>query len=769
MDQHITIGDIAPRIQYVADGTQASFTFPFPIFAAADMEVRLDGLVLTAGFIVNGAGQSDGGEVVFDTPPLAGRAITLRRHLAIARTTDFQENGILRARTLNDELDYQVAALQEIKEDFGGALHLDPSEVGGTTTLPLRDARANRLLGFDSLGDITVFDRGEGALTLAFPGAVPRTVEDKLAEHLSARDFGATGDGATDDGPALQAAMNGAAVSGKSLEIGEGVFRTSMALHLPGAAAGLTMRGTILYAGPAGQAALTLGDGGNTDNQRKRYLGLSVLRASQSDWSNEGDVGVRLQNINESQVEIRRAERFSIGVQIVGDARGSEDSDITYGRIVDNRIGLDLRTLTATAWMNSLRHYGGHFACSSGTNPGQDRFGIRLSAAPGAYRLHNAHMFFGPAFELQRQGTPGTVAAIPFLIDVDGRSLSAHGVRMEACSPFVARHTGGFSDARYEVAYVGTYAFTGCAVDYPGATRAGGTVIPLHQAAAAIGSPRLVAGIQDIRSAAFRYNATSVGIEGLAILSSNPLPAPTTLNGFAFGGLDSIGLNADSVQLPTSRALGFVVDCGTCKEFFLAAEGDNLRLVVMQFDAGESILLGSAPVLFSNMNSVWIPAQNWWDGAANLDNLSGGIALNKLQRVTLSGSAKYAVIGVRGGDSYTAANNLVRALRLYTGGTDAPRVLSGGSRVWGKREYFASATWDPPSVAAGGTATTNISVPGVVPGDAVSVGFSQSTTLPLIGSVSTADTVTVRLNNPTGAAVDLGSNTVFVTATKPKL
>ena len=175
--------------------------------------------------------------------------------------------------------------------------------------------------------------------------------------------------------------MNAAAASGKLLEIGEGSFRTTMPLLLPGAAAGLSMRGTILYAGPGGNAALTLGDGGSANNQRKSYTGLAVFRALQSDWIDEADVGIRIRNIDACAVDIRRAERFTIGVQLVGDARGCEDSDLRYGRIVDNRIGLDLRTLTAGAWMNSLRHQGGHFACSSATNPGIGRFGVRLSAA----------------------------------------------------------------------------------------------------------------------------------------------------------------------------------------------------------------------------------------------------------------------------------------------------------------------------------------------------------------------------------------------------
>lgn len=772
MDEHIRIGDVAPRVQYLADGVQAHFTYPFPIFAEGDLEVRLDGLVLAGGYAVTGAGASQGGSVVFDAPPGPGRRVTLRRDLTVARTTDFQSNGVLRARTLNDELDYQVAALQEVKEEIGSALRLDPSETG-TTILPARAARANRLLGFDSTGGVTVFDRGEGTMTVDFPGAIPRTVEDKLAERLSARDFGALGDGTEDDGPAMQAAMNAAAASGKVLEIGEGIFRTSMPLLLPGAAPGLVMRGTILYAGPPGHAALTLGDAGGANNQRKSYLGLGVLRAIQSDWIDEADVGIRIRNIDASKVEIRRAERFSIGVQFVGDARGCEDSDIHYGRIIDNRIGVDLRTLTAAGWMNSLRHHGGHFACSSATNPGIDRFGIRLSAAPGAYRLHNAHLFVGQGFELQRQGTPGTVDAIPFLVEVDGRGLIAQGLRMEACSPFVARHTGGFSDARYEVGYVGTYGFTGCAVQYVGATRAGGTVLPLHQATAALGTPRLVAEASNIRARAFRWEAGSTGFEGLAVLSGNPDKSPATLGEFCFPGLSSIGLSADSVTLPTSRALAFVVDCSTCKEFFLAAEGSALRPMAMQFDAAERVLDGSAPLLWSNMNAAWQGAPSfWWEGNADLDSLVGGLALNRLQRVTVAAGAAFAVIGVRGG----SAGSVLKALRLYGPATDAPQVLAGAGRIWGTRELAANGVQTVPGLTPGATATFDIAMPGLRQGDLVQAGFAKDSGFQnggvvfhaAVGGTDSANQARVTAQNISGGSITVGSGTLFVRALKPR-
>jgi hypothetical protein len=114
MSDHIQIGAIAPRVQYVADGVQTAFTYPFPIFAEADLEVRLGSLPQGGGYSVAGAGNSEGGEISFAVAPPAGQLVTLRRNLVVARTTDFQPNGVLRANTLNDELDYQVAALQEV-------------------------------------------------------------------------------------------------------------------------------------------------------------------------------------------------------------------------------------------------------------------------------------------------------------------------------------------------------------------------------------------------------------------------------------------------------------------------------------------------------------------------------------------------------------------------------------------------------------------------------------------------------------------------------
>ena len=550
MAEHIRIGDVAPRVQYVGDGARIAFTFPFPVFQSNEVDVRIDGVPLAGGFEVAGAGNSEGGTVTLAAAPANGSTVTLRRSMRVERTTDFQDNGVLRARTLNDELDRVVAVLQEHREDLAGTLRQDPAEVGGQLTLPLRAARANRLLGFDSTGNLMVLPRDSGLLTAPFPGAVPHTVEEKLGEQLSARDFGATGNGLAEDGPALQAAMNAAAASGKVLLIGEGSYRTSQPLTLPGAAAGLIMRGTILYAGPAGHAALTIGDGGTARNANKYHSGIAVLRATQSDWSDEGDIGVVLRNHDASLIELREVTGFTIGVRTLGDGRGFEDSTLLLGRFVNNRIGLDVHTLMAGAWNTSIRYYGGHFAVGSTVNTTQDRFGIRLSAAPGAYVAHNRHLFDGPNFELNSRELPCT--GIPFLCEVNSRAVIARAIRMEGCDDVVARHTAAAQDHLYEVAW----ASQGYAVEIEHtatATRLGGTVRAFHQALPHREALREVAAVPSLRAAAIRWNATETGFERLACLSSNVSGSPATLPDFAFPALDAFALTMRGVTLTGGR------------------------------------------------------------------------------------------------------------------------------------------------------------------------------------------------------------------------
>lgn len=759
MSEHIRIGDIAPRVHYVADGVQTAFTYPFPIFEPGDIEVLGNNARASYGYTIEGAGQSAGGTIRYAEPPAAGTRLTIMRRLTIERVTDFQSNGVLRAMTLNDELDRQVAALQEVRDDIQGAIRLDPSEAPSGMLLPLRPARAEKLLGFDALGEVMAYDR-TGTIAAAFPGAVPRSVEDKLAETLSSRDFGAVGDGVTDDGPALQAAMNAAGASGKHLVLTEGTFRTTMPLLLPGAAAGLTMRGSILYAGPGGQAALTIGDGGAVRNATKLYQGLRVIRATISDWQDFGDIGIVLRNCDSSNIEVRQAEGFTIGIQTLGVERGFEDSNLFLGRIVNNHIGLDIRTQTAAGWNTSVRYHGGHFAIASSLHPTLSRYGIRFSAAPGAYVAHNRHVFFGPAFELQARDRPA-IFGVPFLCEVNSRAVIAYGMRMEGCSPYPARHTGNAQDHVYEVAWASQGYLLEVRYEASSA-RVGAVVRGMHQAAAHREFTRLVGDVPNLRAASFRWNASQTGFDQLACLSTNVSGSPVALADFAFPGLEDYVLTNRGVILPGGRGLGFVVDATRAREFALAVDADDPRLIVQCFDGAGNILTDSLGqiVRASGMSMVWNAAARWWQGSADMTDAD----LTRLQVVRLEASVAYAIIGVaRIGTDYE-----VRAMRLFTDPSVSPPLLYGLPDLrHGARELRAELAWDPPSIAAGATTPINVPLTGARPGDFVQAAFTLATSgVVFLAQVGAQDLVTVTAWNRTGGAVDLGAGTVRVRLVK---
>jgi|GEM_PF-2167734 len=204
---HIQIMTTPPRVQYIADGVQSLFVFPFPIFDAGNLQVFVDGLLQSGTYSTTGVGASHGGSVSFLTPPGAGARITIRRQLPVQRTTDFQEGGDFRAKTLNDELDYQTAALQQIESDVVRGLRLPPADPDVDTTLPDSQTRAGKLLAFDANGGPVTMaptanlpDDASDRYVTGTGLVTPRTLADRAADLPSVRDQGAAGDGATDDG-----------------------------------------------------------------------------------------------------------------------------------------------------------------------------------------------------------------------------------------------------------------------------------------------------------------------------------------------------------------------------------------------------------------------------------------------------------------------------------------------------------------------------------------------------------------------------------------
>lgn len=153
MTSHVKIHGVVPRIQYTANGSLTTFTFPFVIFSTDDIDVYLNNIKqASTAYTVSEARHSDGGSITFASAPEDGTIITIVRNLSIERTSDFQEGGALRADTLNDELDYQIACQQQIAENLNRSMVLPPYAVNNDLDLTLPTPSAGKAIVWNSDG-----------------------------------------------------------------------------------------------------------------------------------------------------------------------------------------------------------------------------------------------------------------------------------------------------------------------------------------------------------------------------------------------------------------------------------------------------------------------------------------------------------------------------------------------------------------------------------------------------------------------------------------
>lgn len=152
MADAIVIGDVRPRVRYVADGMQGVYIYPFVIFTANDLDVYLDENLQNAGYQVSGVGQNGGGSLTFNAIPATGVIITIQRRLVIERTSDFAEGGAFRASVINQELDRLTAVQQQLEDDLERSFRLPPFDSDVNMILPDQDTRRGGVLAFDETG-----------------------------------------------------------------------------------------------------------------------------------------------------------------------------------------------------------------------------------------------------------------------------------------------------------------------------------------------------------------------------------------------------------------------------------------------------------------------------------------------------------------------------------------------------------------------------------------------------------------------------------------
>lgn len=235
----MTVSSTTNRVSYSGNGTTTVFAVPFYFLSNSHLSVVRRSssgaeTILTLGvdYTVTGAGVPTGGSVTMVSAPVTGQTLTIFRNVPATQETDFLPNDRLPAESLEQTVDKLTMIAQEISEEVGRSLKGPVSDSPSLNmTMPNSSNRANKYLVFDGNGlpNVTASSPGGDASGVNFLqngiGAVSRTVQDKLRDTVSVKDFGAVGDGVATDTTAIQTALN-SLTSGGTLYFPAGTYKS---------------------------------------------------------------------------------------------------------------------------------------------------------------------------------------------------------------------------------------------------------------------------------------------------------------------------------------------------------------------------------------------------------------------------------------------------------------------------------------------------------------------------------------------------------------
>ena len=162
----MTISTTTIKNSYLGNNTNLDFTYTFKITDEDEIQVIVRNAagnettkVKTTNYTVSGVGNAGGGTVSFVSgqAPLSTETVLLRRSTPQTQGMDLIENDPLPADTLENAHDKIISIAQELQEQVDRSLKLSKTTtINSTEFTEDAAARANKVLTFDSLGELTV-------------------------------------------------------------------------------------------------------------------------------------------------------------------------------------------------------------------------------------------------------------------------------------------------------------------------------------------------------------------------------------------------------------------------------------------------------------------------------------------------------------------------------------------------------------------------------------------------------------------------------------
>lgn len=229
----MTVNTATSTASYTGNGTTQVFSVPFYFLVDTDLKVSKKSaatgvtsvLTLNSDYTLSGAGNNAGGSMTALAAPASGDQIYIERNVSAVQQTSYPFNAPFPSSSHEKALDRLTMLVQQQGASVLRTLMRDvlstAYNAGGNTITGL--AAGVGSTDAATVAQVAAAATAAAPFVQALTGATTRTVQDKLADFVNLKDFGAKGDGVTDD----TLAINRALATGKTISITQGTYKTT--------------------------------------------------------------------------------------------------------------------------------------------------------------------------------------------------------------------------------------------------------------------------------------------------------------------------------------------------------------------------------------------------------------------------------------------------------------------------------------------------------------------------------------------------------------
>jgi hypothetical protein len=162
----MTISSTTVKNSYNGDNSTTTFNYTFKVFADSDLQVIIRSALgtetvktLTTHYTVTGAGDANGGSVIFTAGniPASGETVVIRRAVPQTQAIDYIANDPFPAESHEEGLDRAMMTLQQVQEELDRSIKISRTNTMTSTEFTVGAAsRAGKILGFDDNGELVV-------------------------------------------------------------------------------------------------------------------------------------------------------------------------------------------------------------------------------------------------------------------------------------------------------------------------------------------------------------------------------------------------------------------------------------------------------------------------------------------------------------------------------------------------------------------------------------------------------------------------------------